>query len=570
MAPLPTQRNVVKISVEAARKETERRSSTVLALYEQLHELIIRHEHTIRRRWSKKPGQQRINLVMEVRADIPRPHRPDMEILQNHLLPNGPLRPFLVTTDQKKWSLLCPHVNLEDLAGKGPQNLLLFLNSRGRNHPAAFADFDWEAMRLGSGVGLLQAAVLPNRKHNIFMDDPALFKGRRYGELISFASVEEADNWIQEGKGYSPDVGLHILEAQESILTFLLDCALKILHDIPPHEITADKYPVQPEPVLAGNKQEGSISSLKSLHEEAAYRLPTKLDLQQLSEVISVRLQAAEDHLLSLREDPVYFHERVNEEMQHAMEMIRGTDGKAHPLLDSQNLGLRATRSMRQAVFDAYMKLHLWGALSEQIKDLIKIQEEYASHIKPTEDLPEPLLVGILSFHHMTDFIAKISEGALYKIFPSSPYWRKCWTNNGLANLTDRPKLLEVKNAVSGLTNTEKAALWFFRNIWENAQKDQAVSVPCSVAHLEKILDEPKNDYMASLLVHETLQDIFLCVYCLEAVISYVPWARSFEMHREKRAEQLTEGVNKKISVLKALDRSFTSPVLLEIAPDTI
>ena len=314
--------NILHRTVQEARHEADERSRLISEIFRQLNRTILRHEHIIHRRWTKKSCQQRINMLSEIWPEIPKSHRPDMELLESKVSQKTSSRPILASSTQIMSSFMCPHINLEDLAENGPRRLLLLLKSRARNPPAAFADFDWESMRLGQGAGFLPAVLLPEQNHAMFMDDRDGLQGREYGELVTFESAEEAEAWVQQGKGYKPCEGILILRAQERTLKFLLGCCLSILHDIPEKEMASDKYPIQPEPPVAADKANEDSSSLRTLQVEAAYKLPTNLDLRQLADIIVARFEAAEHHLLSLREDPAYFFEAVKEEMDHQWETV--------------------------------------------------------------------------------------------------------------------------------------------------------------------------------------------------------------------------------------------------------
>jgi hypothetical protein len=53
-----------------------------------------------------------------------------------------------------------------------------------------------------------------------------------YGKLLAWAEHEDAFDMMMNGIGLQPGGGLLVLEIQEKILSFLVQCAEIILHDV--------------------------------------------------------------------------------------------------------------------------------------------------------------------------------------------------------------------------------------------------------------------------------------------------------------------------------------------------
>lgn len=71
-----------------------------------------------------------------------------------------------------------------------------------------------------------------------------------YGKLLSWSDHPDAFDWMHTQKQFLPGESLLVLEAQERILVFLVNCCRQILHDIPDATLTSDAFPPQPEPHL--------------------------------------------------------------------------------------------------------------------------------------------------------------------------------------------------------------------------------------------------------------------------------------------------------------------------------
>ncbi|KAF2108679.1 hypothetical protein BDV96DRAFT_652617 [Lophiotrema nucula] len=105
----------------------------VMRSYFLLRGVLERHEATIRKRWVKKTARERRRLLQSIWPDIPTKHRPDADAhTRNCKNTNGKKVP-----DIDK-AFYVPYINIEDLVSEA-QNLLIFLNARGRHHPETFA-----------------------------------------------------------------------------------------------------------------------------------------------------------------------------------------------------------------------------------------------------------------------------------------------------------------------------------------------------------------------------------------------------------------------------------------------
>ncbi|KAK5703364.1 hypothetical protein LTR17_022191 [Elasticomyces elasticus] len=183
------------------------------------------------------------------------------------------------------------------MASKKPKTLSLFLHARGRHTPDWFASADENS----AYFTIVTAAHVPrflNLYTMHFRKDP-----KRYGEIIHWGNDMQAFEDMKSRRDMLPGHGLMVLEIQERIYHFLVDCCRAILHDIPASEMTTHKYPMQCEPAINDDVTTG-FASLSIMASEAPYRLPAKYDLTPLRSLFSARVAAAEDNIWSLREDP--------------------------------------------------------------------------------------------------------------------------------------------------------------------------------------------------------------------------------------------------------------------------
>jgi hypothetical protein len=99
-----------------------------------------------------------------------------------------------------------------------------------------FAHADFEATHLGHVIGATVPAFL--NLHTMFLEGESV---ATYGRLVSWDEDEEAMDKMMTRLAHQPGEGLVILEIQQKILRFLVDCCRKILHDIDASALISDQ-----------------------------------------------------------------------------------------------------------------------------------------------------------------------------------------------------------------------------------------------------------------------------------------------------------------------------------------
>lgn len=201
-------------SIDETQRQANALSVSIFDKHTALKQILCRHESLIRQRWHKKNRSQRLSILLIASPGqaIPACHRP--ELLAYYV------QDISLAGMQKehKRTFTCPQINQEDLFKAN--NLPLLLNSRGRHHPSAFAAADGDTMRFGQ----LVLVICPVRSNGATMVLNGVTDNGEYGQLVKWDENEEAAEWIQSRLQFSPGKGLLILEAQEYILKFLVQC----------------------------------------------------------------------------------------------------------------------------------------------------------------------------------------------------------------------------------------------------------------------------------------------------------------------------------------------------------
>ncbi|KAF2143937.1 uncharacterized protein K452DRAFT_285979 [Aplosporella prunicola CBS 121167] len=510
-------------SPDEMREEARERAANIYEHWSPLNQILQRHEATIRKRWLKKTREQRRKILLTAWPSMPPMHRPDFDA-------------FIRESEQQraagtsfKDAFTWPYINQEDLLK--PRILLLFLNARGRNTPDAFAMADHDAAHFGFVTKALNPAFL--NEHTM------IFTGRKdpetYGELVSWEEDEEAFDKMLSGVGAHPGHGLIILEMQERIYSFLINCCQQILHEIPPESMTKPEYPIQPEPPSVSENETG-YPSLAVIANEAPYRLPADLDLVALEGLLSAKISATEDHIWALREDPGYFADIILEWKEHRQEMLPDWNGEAHPVLKPGADKIFWHRVIGNALTEAYLKLETWNAMREEIRDLERLQRKYATMISPEKELPAEYLNALLRTLHFLDQASKGPIGVLRTGVVASPPIRGNFVrepqepNSTIIRVQQRPGLEQDK--------ARDRLLWLFNTLWTPEQLFLA-GLYTVVDELERLtINEPKAKELVSPLIAGQLSDLAVIAECIRQIKSYHPWAAGFEMKKSERDAQ--------------------------------
>ncbi|KAK5674286.1 hypothetical protein LTS10_013024 [Elasticomyces elasticus] len=375
-----------------------------------------------------------------------------------------------------------------------------------------------------------------------FRKDP-----KRYGEIIYWGDEMQAFEDMKSRREMLPGHGLMVLEIQERIYHFLVDCCRAILHDIPASEMTTDKYPMQCEPAINDDVTTG-FASLSIMASKAPYRLPAKYDLTRLRSLFTARVAAAEDNIWSLREDPSYFAECLEECKEHQTEMLQDIHGEPHPVIRYSRTGPLWARVITKVVDNANSALERFTMMYDQIVHLQKLHGEYESTLRVDRDLPEEYLKALLTLCYHLD---KASEDVLLQlrsaILPSPPMRpyharyagdprRPTWNEHG------------AKPGVQ-LEDGEQLAL---------------TSQTIAVDELDRLLQaEPQARELISGYVASIISDLSILTEATRQLCTFRPWARSFDDQFENYRAEIEAGhaLQTIVRLGNPTDRKFLYPV---------
>lgn len=528
---------------EGVREEAEDRVRRILRSYRVLREIVARHEATMQKRWAKKTRQQRLKLLLDAWPGMPVDHRPDLVDFRRYEKTDDDESED--PSDTARGAYLWPHISQEDLSG--PRNFLLMINARGRNHPRVFADADWESTKLARASWNAIPVVLDG--YTMMLNgSPAEDRPSKYGELISWADWKGAHKLQAQRREFSAGGGLLILEVQDRLMRFLADVSRILMQDIPARRLLTDASALQPEPPLRTARATEGYGTLTTTLDEVPYRVPARLDFRRLEAVLKARLDAAEYHLLALREDPFYFHSSIMDEKEHRREIVDDTEGEKHSSLDPKLADEFWARIFRDILSTAYIDLDLLANLHGQVKNIVALEAKHARSISAPEcdTLPEEFLYAILKFRRFLELTSPTYPGDLLDILPASPPWRNKFVRMPPIKSAGKPTKKEeielVGKPSAQLDDLELLIQWHLRVLHDAAveQHRKSIGVPTLVNELGRIVDkDPTAQQLLSGKLDNLICDYSTLIYCLGQLDLFVPWSRCYDGYAERREDKL-------------------------------
>jgi hypothetical protein len=291
--PIPSLPSYAEVKREAAQ-----RSFKIFAHWNRLHEILERHEGVLRKRWMKKTKQQREKILLSAWPGMATTHRPDFQALRTE-------------SDQQRQigthfrdAYLFPYINLEDLSKA--KNLPLLLHSRGHTKPHVFAFVDFETQQ----IGLTSGAIVPSYLGSYTMLLTGETSPETYGRLLSWDDDDNAWDLYTSQIGFQPGEGLLVMEIQDRLLRFLVQCAETIVNDLlrQPETNSNPPPPISDKVVI-----DTEWPSIAAAIAETPYQVPLQFDLARVRLLVNAKRLETEDHIWSLREDPGYFQDYISD-----------------------------------------------------------------------------------------------------------------------------------------------------------------------------------------------------------------------------------------------------------------
>ncbi|KAI4676816.1 uncharacterized protein J4E84_009411 [Alternaria hordeiaustralica] len=480
--------------VERTAKEL---SHNIYTEFSYLNVIEKQHGAAISVRWKKKSPAKRRELLCAVWSEMPATHRPEMEDPHFYCAKctcGGAKKVFYRNE-------LWPYINLEDLSDA--RSLLELIKVRAHNRPSTFASTE-----------LSYSPAAAPRTTREQLKDPSIsfadqdFEAQQYIPELYGRVVDPAEPECIVLNGlrtmYLLGPGLQMLRIQAGLLRFLVDCCIKIMHDIPSDMILADArtIPFQP-PSLP--PQDFVSSSLKDAAIKAEYCARSMPDCTRIRHLISTVLNSIKDHAWALREDPVYFAEHVQDHVEHRHENILNKAGQP-----SERLGTRYFNScvLREIMASAYGTLIVWDQLYQES---LKLEALYELTLQGevTEELFRRYLDAMKVVYFLLLGCKGEAAGFLQNFARGSPHLRHLYVRKPIQGTSDYTAALTATDDVVG-SRVEKL-------LGRVSDEDSTVDVShCHLDCLETYCGrEPSARSKLSPFIEHSLTQLSISVECL-------------------------------------------------------
>lgn len=378
-----------------------------------------------------------------------------------------------------------------------------FAQVPGRSLPSEFADADGRRMNFGIEAGAVVPIVLDN--HTMSLNDVA-----HYGQLLAREGPGVADcggcNWFPQSRRFPPGIGLLVLEVQKRLLTFLLDCCRRVLHDIPENSWITNAFPVEPEPhrdLRLKSESAGHESLAETAAAEAPYRVPGRMNLTKLVCLVDASAAAAEDRLWALREDPLYFFDQLRETKENGHQK----DDKLWTVV------------MAELVSDVAARLEIFTELHQQVKELQVVQERRVAGIPLGGALPEEHTKALDSFRVLLYQASNLYLTMLKIVGRQSPLLRRLF--------------------FGCTTELEERVFSLLGALWGHGDNlSSPAGVPATIDELERVLKgEPEARELISPFISGFIGDLSIISQCMRQTDDQYACAGAYVSYGEKEPQ---------------------------------
>ena len=482
-----------------------------------MRDVFAKHEATIRRRWLRKTRENRRKILLEVWPEMSLSHRPDFEALyQQQTLKKSNL--------ENESAFLWPQINTEDLSNS--QSLLLFLDSRARHPPEAFAIADDLTAGLAKRQNGVPLYMVPG---HIMSFAGSTAPRNLYGRIVTDHEGTRQE-LLRRGLVVGAGHGVLVLKTQRRIYEFLASCCKHILHDIIPEDLEETKLPL-PAPSTQTSGYGSQITFQAATAADAAYRLPSDLDLVRMLDLVAAKQSAAEDHLLALREDPAYFAEKVSDMKEHDFGFIRDAQGRlgayVWPSVKPGAWGMQ----VHKVIYDAYKTLEEWADIHKQISSLHDWNKNTRQTFQVFDRyLPDSIFAAFQRLYVQLVLHARSHISLFFALLAGSPPWRSAFTRIAVVP-GDPASPQRTQIDFKGINSSDKlrSRLSVIIRALQNENLGSTYGFDTLMDELGRLIEsEPQCEMYLTNLVLSRISDMAVIAECCHQLSLFQPFSTKF------------------------------------------
>ncbi|KAL6695568.1 hypothetical protein J3F84DRAFT_408580 [Trichoderma pleuroticola] len=443
-----------------------------------------------------------------------------------------------------------PYINEQDLTAR--DSLLLLINSRAFYTPSNFVDGDLAAMKFGLEMGVLKSVTLPGYRMTLLDSDNI----EDYGSLADISTYSDHEMLCLDEKRISPYHGILILEAQDRLMEFLVNCCKKILHDIPEGTLISDEFPI-----IASTPRLLSSSDLYDpaiMAAEAPYRVPARPDFKQIGLLLGAKVAEIKDRLFNLREDPICFAVALQTVKDHAPKEVEGTKGFSRPCA-----GHDSTNGLQFLIGKLYADFEFFSDLYKQVQLLETLHAKYEADVLPFKNVPDEIWLALYKYQLRLWEMVNIRRAALRAVVQNSHAWFRHFPDRKESLSSFRSDLVNYKSS-----SVRRHLIWLLQCVTDF---DPRVPSLANAVHLilPQVMDEietlrenePEAWELTSSLTGDVIDELAILAQCMEQVDMYLRRTRSYKRCDEEKENrcihQLAKEMNHVYFLLHLKDRTY-------------
>jgi len=390
---------VKEILYEDALKRAEAQAASTWSAYDHLRDKFKSMAGKAREFWQNQTiKRRRAYLKRAWGRKLPEVHQPDLVVFLDQVSGVVGVAAHMLSNTKEKFEeesdrFRLPQINYADLAD-GDDSLPSMMESRARNDPCAFWKDDLRRQALGQNI--LTHLFLPYAEMDFRSRSgygvPRPFKPK---EGIPDKGVPEIQR-IVHFETKASGAGFLILDAQERLYGFLQKMSEILLEDMGAVQtaVGGSTQVIAPQAASTGSEH------LRMILREP-YILPTSDGVQQLCQLARAHLNASEDHLWKLRENPHYYRVTIREQVEHHWGWVLDSSNKRHPLIDAFSLGHSSKKNnilwewaIRRTLVPSVLFCEMWNEIFQSL-NRIELVIQHPPNISPETALSDEYISAI-------------------------------------------------------------------------------------------------------------------------------------------------------------------------------
>ncbi|KAJ7194920.1 hypothetical protein GGX14DRAFT_505295 [Mycena pura] len=515
-------RPVAVLSPDEARQKADKIRPELFASWNRLRRIVLAHEEAIQRRWKKRTGAKRKQLLQEIDSKLPKEHAPEISALSQG------------STLDKLNDFRLPYLNLEDLTINNGTQFLGLLHARAHYPPSQFAWFDSDTLHFG-----IVAGAIP-RQHGmscgmiVFGDQDTYGKVLPYSEPLEKSDATSPDGFEMEHnlrESMSFGDGLAVLETQAKLMEFLIGVVTKILHDLDLTNLTpVAPLPAPSIPILETSFQWQSSARFNALR---PYGPPPAFSIDEIGNLLDTQYELAVQHLGDLRTDPMYLAETIQSYYDHRPETILG----------KAPLSLIQSRAVSLMLSDAYSFLAFYHVAQAIIAEFRVVETNFPNGMQRARELPKAYVDALKPLYPILGLLDKHLTKVHHTTMGSSAALRK-----GLTLRCNDPAFAKHDMIFESLPGDE---LYWYMTILLQEQQTHLWQVARIFDQLDRITQDP--------VAHQRISPLIASLFSQWGVVN--DCKSILEWHRPaiEDDEDLQEGVQQRLQKWHPLLASVVS-----------